>query len=246
MTKPDITSLVSWYALEEDGGTAYDSHRNFHMTQHGGKITRGRGKIGYCRNFEKDTTHYLLHESLWISGGGCLTLGMWIKPESIGSTMNILDDKDFLKLRITGTGILEASLYDGAVWNTAQYPTPLLPATWYFVTVILDAASAFGALFMKLQVNSGTEYSPPAFIVFGSGDILYGNNGCIVGASSTPMDNQGYGNSTANYFDGKIDELFVFYQYSSAMSADEIAWLYNGGAGRSYYDLNAQSFMAMF
>lgn len=236
MTKPDIINLQSWYTMEEDGGTAYDSHGNRHMTQKSGTIPRGKGKIGYCRNFERDATHYLLRDSFGISNGQSIVTGLWIKPESIGATMNILYAPDVFRLRITSTGILEASIYDGAEWQTAQYPTTLIPATWYFVTSKIDRSQFLGnSVFLELQVNNGAVAGAIIIDLLG-GDAPMDSSGLYVGANS----------SNANNFDGKMDELFIFEDYYSSMSADELTWLYNDGVGRSYVDMNSQSFMAMF
>jgi len=138
MQKPDISKLVSWWMMEEDGGTAYDSHMNNHLTQHSGTVTRGRGKVGYCRNFERDTTHYLM------GGGGTVVVstsfsyGLWIKPESFAGAMTLFHQENAVRLRINATTkIPEFSMSDQGYlmsgmqyWNPILWGSPLLASTW--------------------------------------------------------------------------------------------------------------------
>jgi len=234
---PEIGSVTAWYGFEENGGTAYDSHSNFNLTEVGGTIPRGNGKIGYCRNFEKDDRRYLRGEGIvGVNSLGCNLYGLWIKPESIGTTQVILYANDCLKLRILSTGVLELQIYDPAheTWGAAQYDTPLIAGNWYYITVMLDYVSIFeyGVLAL-LQVNNGTAVATGSDI--GMGGNL-GSDALYVGAND----------SNNNHFDGKMDEFFALNRYYDIFNANELTWLYNSGNGRTYNDLKTGGYMAMF
>lgn len=234
MTKPDISKLVSWWTLEENGGTAYDSHGYYQLTQHSGTITRGKGKKGYCRNFERDTTHYLT------GGGGTFvvsvsfSIGMWIKPESFAGAMTLFHQDNAMRLRISATTkLLEFSLSEQEYlnsgiqeWSPIYWGSPLLANTWYWIACTYDASTQE----FKLRVNDGVP------IV---GGLLYNDGanqgGMYWGANSTP----------GEYYDGKMDEIV----YSGgAWTDDENAWLYNAGNGRTYSDMQSltSGIIAMF
>jgi len=232
MQKPDITKLVSWWRMEENGGTAYDSHGNYHLTQHSGTVTRGNGKKGYCRNFERDTTHYLT------GGGGTVVVstsfsyGLWIKPESFAGAMTLFHQENAVRLRINATTKLleysiseQESLNSGfQEWSSIYWGSPLLASTWYWIACTYDASTQE----FKLRVNDG------AAVV---GGLLYND-----GANQGEM-YWGANNTPGEYFDGKMDEAVWM---GGALTDDENAWFYNNGLGRTYYDLNSQSFMTMF
>jgi hypothetical protein len=57
--KPGTNNLVSWWALEENGGTAYDSHGTNHLAETSGTIPAVTGKVGNGRDFKQGIQNIL-------------------------------------------------------------------------------------------------------------------------------------------------------------------------------------------
>lgn len=232
---PDLTKLANWWKLDENGGTAYDSNENMHLTQHSGTIPRGNGKVGYCRNFERDTTHYLKSSNRGFSNSPSYhwTTGMWIKPETINKLQYLWYADNTFYIRINADGTLESALVDTYNLSSGlsdlipiKRTTPLVVATWYFISVSYSGDGNENNIF-SLRVNNEAPITTQLSLSVGSADELF------IGADNTP----------ANHYDGKLDEMFIF---RNAFTDDEHAWLYNGGEGVSYYDLQQGGFVTMF
>ena len=87
---------------------------------------------------------------------------------------------------------------------------------WYFVVGGYDSVNDY----IWISLNAGAKVTVSQSV------------GCRDGTSELNIGCRG--NHATGYFDGLIDEAFIF---DKVLSADEISWLYNSGNGRTYEDL---------
>jgi hypothetical protein len=117
-----------------------------------------------------------------------------------------------LYLRTDGKLVLGASP-DGTIIVWLASTATLSPNTWYHFAVVYDGAQ------LAIYVNTGA----PATVAFSSSGVQNGNNPFQIG---TP----GGINVTL-----AVDETAI---WKRALTSAEIAWLYNGGLGRSYGEIH--------
>jgi len=225
MTNPGITNLVSWWALEENGGTAYDSHGTNHLTENSGTIPSTTGKVNYGRDFEVgDTESLILADNASLSMGTeqSVTFGFWCTLESSvarartitkwdGTASEYLLSFESLKPAFRGGGI---NFNTGAALSTG---------TWYFVLMWYDAVGNTA----YISVNNGGAYS----------------QGGVAGIPDSNGNFQIGGGSAGEWFDGVLDEVFI---YKRVLTDDERSWLYNSGIGRRYADLYEKNNQPVF
>lgn len=224
---PGTTNLVSWWTLNETSGTRYDSHGTNHLTD-GNTVSYAAGKKGNAADIEEANNESLYHDDnadLSFGTGVYGTIGFWIKPETVTGLRNIIAKRGgsapneyFVRFennsKLTWTVGSVAS--NGSTLTTVQADTfgVLSVGTWYFVAVKYDGSKIY------IRINNSEDS------VSYSSDIYDYTRIFTVG-----MLTAGY---SVEKYDGLIDELFF---YKRALSSDEISWLYNAGAGRTYSDL---------
>ena len=218
LVNPGITGLVSWWPFDETSGNAQDSHGTNHLTPYGGTIASATGKVGNARDLESSSSQYFmkaLNSSLQFNGD--VTVGMWFKPESIGTAQVLLDFSGTggYRLRIGTTGTLQFSVDDGSTLTSVYWGTDLTTGSWYYILGWHDDVNNK----IYIQVNNGT----PVSVAF-------------TGTMAVPTGNLYLGQSgdAAAYTDGIIDETFIARR---VYTDDERSWFWNGGAGRRYTDL---------
>ena len=150
------------------------------------------------------------------------TLGVWIKPESIGTTYSTVLSKG----DISSAASLEYALLvrdnqahfmisDGSQSGTVTSNSPIVPGYWYFILAWHDSTTDQ----IGIQVNDSTP--DLAAWSYGSWDSDFPFS---LGGDSIPD----------HFFDGLVDETFL---YKRLLSADEREWLRNIGLGRTYTEL---------
>lgn len=221
-TNPGTTNLVSWWAMEENGGTAYDAHGTNHLTETSGTIPAAAGKVGYGRDFELGDTEFL--EKTAAAGltlyDEDFTVGFWFKHESITASteQRYITKGSHNEWAVTMVySTFRPALYVGGTGNANDYIT-LSNGIWYFYTGWYDSANNLIYNTVNYDAYSSTPLSK-------SGGVP-GNTGTAfrLGASE----------SASKYFDGILDEVFI---YKRILSAGEREWLYNSGNGRTYSEL---------
>lgn len=236
-SNPGKTNLISWWRMEENGGTAYDSHGTNHLTETSGTIPAAAGKVGNARDFENDDSEYLeIASNASIAFNNTdFTVGAWIKLESLASLASVLG-KGYTSTNqrgyqlwfygAAGEDVLPkfSISRDGANLFDATGDTVLSLDTWYFLVGWNDSV----AKKVYLQINNGTPF--------------VGSHNGYVFQNTEPL-RIGHLKGQPRYFDGLIDEAFIF---NKVLSADERTWLYNNGAGRGYSDLSYEGVTAVF
>lgn len=219
-TNPGTTNLVSWWELNETTGTRNDSHGANHLSSNN-SVGYTSGLVGNAANFVAANNQYLsIADNTSLSLTGNMTISFWFRYTAAPAATQYLIAKRTgasgrsYSIQILSTGYLVFTAYaDG---STATNITTAIVAptnTWNFVTATHNNGSN-----ITLRINNETPVS--ATLTGGIYDSLAAFSvGSIVGASS---------------FSGDIDELGV---YTRVLSTDELDWLYNSGAGRSYCDI---------
>jgi hypothetical protein len=228
-TNPGASNLVSWWALNETSGNRADSHGSETLTDNN-TVLYAAGKKGNAADFERDNSESLSKaDDAALSLVGSWTIAGWINIETAPTLRAGLVHK-FGNVSISnGYGIyievVSSSLYvhahvggNSTALNVAHTASALSASTWYFVYGKWDD----GADTLYAGVNADTATS-------GSGGVTtLADNASILALGANLTGGQ--------YFDGLMDEVCL---YSRALSADEIAWLYNSGSGRTYAELTA-------
>jgi hypothetical protein len=227
-----LTSLISWWALNEASGNAVDSHGANTLTETSGTIASATGKVGNCRDFEAgDTEYFERADNADLSTGDIdFTIACWLQLESKPAnpmeaaskfnrtenqreyTLGWLNTTDRLRFLVSS---------DGGNTNVGQATANNLgaPSTgvWYFVVCWHDAA----ANTVNIQVNNGTVDSTAYSL-----GVLDGSSAFRLGAVSDT--------TAALFWDGLLDEVAI---WKRVLTTDEKTWLYNGDNGRSYSEV---------
>lgn len=222
-TNPGTSNLVSWWTLDENStGTRNDAHGSNHLTDNN-TVTFSNGLKIFSAHFTAANTEYLSGSNVTISGS--FTVGGWVNIDSKTAIRGFLSQWDtgsnnrrWMLRYLSSTDRLSFVISsDGANNGGTQYAVSndFSPSinSWYFVV------GKFEANQVTLFVN-GNVYTAAASASMHNGSAIL-TIGSGTSAGVFPMD-------------GRIDEAFL---YTRALSNDEISWLYNGGAGRSYCEV---------
>lgn len=220
-----ITSLVSYWELNEASGTRNDAHSTNHLTDNN-TVLSTTGKVGTAADFETSTSEYLSRASNSALQAGDIdfTFAAWINLES--ATSGIIASKDS-NAGSSRDYTLEYSTGFGPIFyvNGSFLAGPggtLSNSTWYFVVGWHDAT----ANTTNLQIDNGTVNSTST-----------GGAAPDVSASQFRIGAREY-SGAEGYFDGLIDEVGF---WKKVLTPTERTWLYNAGAGRSYADIVAEA-----
>jgi hypothetical protein len=173
------------------------------------------GIANNCVSFANPAVYLLENTAI---GAGEFTVSCWVKMD-IGTATNTV----FAPLTITEDGSTEyMEIYFQYKSNTGRWApslgwnslaTPFSGADvendeWCFVALSLDSSQDVVG---QVNLNSMTHADP----MIGNGDEIQvnTNTGAIIGGTPTMY----------------VDEMYC---WSSALTAEQKAWLYNGGAGR--------------
>jgi len=220
---PGTADLAAWWALDETSGERADSLGISNLADNSA-VGYSSGLVANAADFETDNPQSLsITDNASLSTGDVdFTVGAWIKPESASDT----DYATVLAKGRLSANTMEYAIciYNGQAYflisDGTQYTSIIssdiiLPDSWYFIAAWHDSAADQ----IGIQVNNST---PDVGIWnYGSWDS---DLAFSIGSDSTPD----------NYFDGQIDEAFL---YKRVLSEDERAWLHNEGLGRTYAEL---------
>ena len=205
--------LVSWWAAE---GNALDLAGTNNGTLQGA-ATFAPGLDGQAFNFDPANGTVVVPDSPSLRLTNQLTIEAWIKARSLsGSGGYVIVSKlggaggnNGYQFNLVGNTIQGLFNSPGQAWPSASlFSGPIItPGVWYHVAYTYDQSA------MKLYCNG----QPVATNVIGAKAIA---------TSISNLHISGDDNSHS-YFDGLIDEPTV---YNRALSADEIAAIYNAGS----------------
>lgn len=237
MPSISLTSLISYWSLDEASGTRNDSHGTNHLTDptSTGSAT---GKVGTAADFENLSVNELQNASIDVVGG--FTVSLWIKPESFNANYKGLFTRD----DYPSTPRHQTSIYlntfdkigcyvavgDGLDGTSAPYfdsptvGTSLSTATWYHVVCTYDSTNGLIGYLNGSVDNTG---ATSGALQSGAAKVRLGKD--ILGESIGGAD---------RYYDGLIDEVAL---WERAITSSEVTWLYNSGNGRSYADIYTEA-----
>lgn len=231
---PITDNLISFWELEETSGTRNDAHGTNHLTDVN-TVTSATGKVGTAAQFTRANNEELNRASnaSLQTGDIDFLVGCWVYLDAKPGYLS------FMSKVVNSTGAFEYELgYDfdtdrysfavsaaGAGWPSARVDATSFgsPATgaWHFVLAWHDSV----ANTINIQVNDGTVNSTA-------------HSGGVASTSSPFAMGTWAGFS---YHDGRLDQAGF---WKRVLTADDRTWLYNAGAGRSYADLTAPTFLA--
>jgi len=218
-----LTSIVSYWKLDEASGNALDAHGSNTLTETSGTIAAATGIISGARDFELgDTEYFNIADNADLSTGDIdFTITVWVNLESRLSYMGIVTkwstdgNREYALAYNTSQGFYFFVTTNGFSATSAQVQATTFgnpsAGVWCFVVVWHDAT----ANTLNICVNDGTVDS-----VSHSGGVANSAGPFQIGA-------QGGG----SYFDGMIDEVGL---WKRVLTSAEITALYNGGAGLAY------------
>jgi hypothetical protein len=212
-TSPLLTSLVSYWKLEEASGSRADSYGTNPLTPVN-TPTNGVGIIGNACNFVGSSTQYLSHASnsdLQL-GDRDWTIQFWASIGAAGNQTFLAKDATTREYHIDlAGGQLRMFWVNGGVPIVSS--SPVTGGLWGHVLAWYDAT----ANTLNLQINNGTVAS-----------VSDGGFVPPVGADEFRI---GYDAAGGNPFTGLIDEVAI---WKRLLTPAERASLYNGGAGLTY------------
>ena len=217
----DLTSLISYWKLEEASGSRADSYGTNTLTDNN-TVTQAVGKLGNCAQFTALNMEKLsiASNSGLIPGASSFTITVWAYLDSKPTISRILskdnglaatseyalwyygiDDRFRINVAFNGASSI------GLNANNFGIPSP---STWYFIIAWVDA----DADTLNISVNNGTANSTALSSALNS--------------TSTEFDIGS--DATGNYFDGRIDSAGF---WKRVLTAAERTALYNSGSGRA-------------
>lgn len=217
-TSPDISFLVSYYAMNELSGNAIDSHSGNSFVETGGAIPSVAGLVGNARDFEKDNNTYFLGGNIAaLKLTDAVTFNLWVNPESSALQAPIFWNQAAGKGMSIWFSATPMKAYFSINGSQKAICTTTLPtAAWSMITATFDK-NAGGTTEAKIYFNGVLE---------GTGDYSTAVVYDAVASFRVGRDLAG----TYDY-DGLMQHFSV---WNAALSIDNISWLYNAGAGRSY------------
>lgn len=227
-----ITTLEAYYELNEASGNAIDAHDVHDLTDTNtvGASASTPCRVGNARDFERDNSQYfVIADNADLSfGNEDFTVWGWMQLESKPASV----DLSAIQKTTGGTGeyFLQYRNNDG---------------TDRFAFAVFGSA-AFGDFGLVTADNLGSPSTGTCYFVVGWHDSVNDvigiqvNNGTANTVAHTAGVFDGTGDFTisgfefSNFWDGLLDEMGVA---RKVLTTGEKDFLWNGGSGRSYSDI---------
>jgi hypothetical protein len=249
-----LAKLTSWYAFD---GNANDSHGSNNITE-ATSITYEAGLHGQQAKKGSYGNHTLGSPIAISATSGLLTIGGWFEYTTAGGD-NIpafgfawgpQSGNEAFKIIVNSSGYFYAGIWgaDGYGYNIND---PLSGAKNYPITVqVQDSIAQTATSNQLIRITSGGPMQPGRYFVVATWD--HGNRALYVDGALVKTEPPPSGPFTRssiqwvgigrNYPVGTptivgCDECF--FASNAVFTAEEVAWIFNGGAGRSYADVVA-------
>lgn len=219
-----ITSLISWWSLDEASGNAIDAHGDRDLTDVN-TVGSAAGKVGNSREFVAASSERFTHaDHADLSfGNEDFTIAGWAYLASVGTDQWFLSkwisgsaSRSYIVAWRNGTGWTFYVSSDGAdTIGPATDTTSTSVNTWYFFVAIHDSVN--NELRISINDNTPTTFSHSGGVFDGTADFVLGE-------------------AFGSYFGGRLDEVAM---WRRALTSAEITELYNSGSGRAYSYLTA-------
>jgi hypothetical protein len=207
ITTPSLLDgLVAYWKLDEGSGTRIDSAGSNNLTDNN-TVGNATGKIGNAADFIRANSEYLA-VALDKTNYTTISFSFWFYIDADFPTTGIVS---WSVAPNTTTPFLQLSLDSGTIrlYVDADFRVTKAIAlnTWYHAVILYNGTA------WKLYLNNVLE-------------------GTYTGAyGSLPVITLFLGTGYNGYFDGKLDEFGI---WNRALTASEIAILYNSGAGITF------------
>lgn len=226
--KPPIDTLVSYWPLNEASGTRNDSHGSNNLTDNN-TVGTAAGKRDGAADFIRANSEFLSitdASQVGLDINSDVTFAFWFNPDTTDAA-GLITKYNYdlgnsgrayaVEWKIDGDISLATSDGGANAQRAGWTGTGISTGSWYHIVVTLDLSAGTAELFVN-GVSQGTKTGFPTSIV---------NN-------SQPFELAG--NAGAGYhFDGKMDEVGI---WTEILTQDHIDWLYNSGAGRTYFEVS--------
>jgi len=210
------TNFVSYWALED----LTDSHGSNDLTNHSA-ASGATGIVDNCYDFERSSSNYL--DTSLTFPTGSFSFGGWVKTESSNNYQKLggIDKSESGSHGVMGIEQSSAGHWQFFVVNTSNSfygsdgTTSISTGTWYFVVGTYNDSTGE----IITYVNGSAEGSSATL----SGTRATASGNMLIGA--------GIYNSIGNYFDGLIDEAFL---YDGVLSATDVSDIWASGSCLPY------------
>jgi hypothetical protein len=230
-----ITSLESYWELEEASGDALDAHGSNTLTDTN-TVASAVGKVGNCRDFESANSEYFtITDNASVSVGNIdFTFCAWVNAETLASYPCILSKVEpsaasveynlFYNIDVSRFRFYVSS--DGGTGGTLTFVDAnnfgaASTGVWYFIVAKHDSVNNQ----ISIKVNEGT-----ADTAAHTTGVFDGGNAFKIGSSLPGI--------PLGYWDGLIDQVGF---WKKVTTDAEDTWLYNSGNGRSYAAIVAEA-----
>lgn len=216
---PGTTNLISYYELEEASGTRVDSHGSNDLTDNN-TVTQRTGIVGNAASFSGASE--FLSSATGVgnalgNGVTAMTISMWIKADTTTSNDGLLNIGSFA----SSQGVFNFNISGTNKINTTVNGAPQTVIAFSNTTNWHHLAVQYRGTTVAVWLDGVEKFDEAAA------------SGSSINCSGLDFIVGGYFSSSF-CFDGGIDEVGV---WSSVLTDDNITWLYNSGAGRSYTDI---------
>lgn len=209
-----LSGLTAYYKLGEASGTRADELGNYHLTASG---TPGNavGIIGNGLSLTAASSQYITRSGSIAAIGTSRSFSVWVNPTStsltgrrgiISNGAGAIDGGVNFQIEIGAIANGKIGIYQSGIGNAAA-SSAAVAGTWYHLVALVTGTSS------SLYINNSLT------VTLGPGIENNNNLNLFVGV--------GYN----GYWDGVIDELGI---WTRVLTNNEIAALYNGGAGLTY------------
>lgn len=210
-------SIVAWWSMDETSGNRADSTGSYDLTDVN-TVGSTTGLVGNAASFDSANSEYLSSATFPDCSDRDFSIIGWVRIVDTSLTQRIFSNfggagSRSLYLRNVG-GALQVLISSDGTASTSRGLGSSVDNTWHFVYFYHDSVNdEIGG-----SVDDGSVLSSAySGGCYGSGSPWY------VG-----------GESTSQNLTGDVDELVW---YDQVLSAADVTYLYNGGAGRAYADV---------
>lgn len=227
-------NLVAYWPLDEASGNALDVAGTTPLTAINAPGTT-TGKVVTARTFARASNRYFRSAnvpalqvpntdfsfSVWVflQGASGMQTIFGKDQQNVAETMR----EYTLEHDLSGLpAVNQLRWYVRGLTNPAKW-TGITQNVWHHVVCVYETATKA----QRLYVDGAGPVT-----AFGTTAMTYTGNEFRVGTSYDAGPGRAF---ESNSLDGALDELSM---WKRALSASEVAWLYNGGAGRSYAEVN--------
>lgn len=224
VTSEDVLlGLVAYWAMEENSVPREDSHTGgYDLALAGSDMASTTGIIGNAARPQGSPGNYMQSSNAVFEITGPMTITTWFHFDGFVATKlhgiskaDMATDNGY-ELFIESQQVVFKQ-GDGATTAQVTSPTVLTTGIWYFIAVGYDGTNVFA------QVNAGTRATAVGMIPGVASEAFR------VAGGHSPFGAGGQG-----FLLGVKDAIDETGIWNRALSTDEVSYLYNSGAGRTY------------